>query len=181
MFQAPVFSARSLTVFVTIPLSQRKRSSPSTATRRIQPRSCAAAPLASAVVSSAIASNPCGVSTPRYSASRCGLVADVNNVASGVVGAETAIFASVIGECFRGLAPHFLRKLGARLHPDYSLGIRCGRPAPRSRRSQGVRMIEQQGFLYLTRRMLTIAAGFCLWFATVFAPAQQPSSPTPPP
>ena len=36
--------ARSFTVLVTMPLSQRKRSSPRTATRRIQPRSCTAAP-----------------------------------------------------------------------------------------------------------------------------------------
>ena len=35
---------RSFTVFVTMPLSQRNRSSPRTATRRIQPRSCTAAP-----------------------------------------------------------------------------------------------------------------------------------------
>ena len=56
---------RSFTVFVTMPLSQRKRSSPRTATRRIQPRSWAAAPPVKAAVSSAGASNSIGVSAPQ--------------------------------------------------------------------------------------------------------------------
>ena len=43
-FQAPVLGNRSFTVLVTIPLNQRKRSAPRTATRRIQPRSWIAAP-----------------------------------------------------------------------------------------------------------------------------------------
>ena len=50
-FHAPVLRRRSLTVLVTMPLSQRKRSSPRTAMRRSQPRSCTAAPEASAAVS----------------------------------------------------------------------------------------------------------------------------------
>ena len=64
-FHAPPLAARSFTVLVTMPLSQRKRSSPRTATRRSQPRSWTAAPEASAAISFSGASNCLGVSAPR--------------------------------------------------------------------------------------------------------------------
>lgn len=41
-------------------------------------------------------------------------------------------------------------------------------------------MIEQQEILCFTRRVLTVAACFCLLFAAAFTPAQQPSTPTAP-
>ena len=64
-FQAPALGASSFTVLVTMPLSQRKRSSPRTATRRSQPRSWTAVPKASASISFTSASNRLGVHAPR--------------------------------------------------------------------------------------------------------------------
>ncbi len=138
-FQAPPFGAKSLTVFETIPLSQRNRSSPRTATRRIQPRSCTAAPDVSAAISVAGASNSRGVCTHRYSDKPAVWLSPLPSVRgkrrhrrrcrNGRFSHRGAVPRS--GHYF-SLAK--LRHNRVRPHPDYSLGIGCCSPALRNRR-----------------------------------------------
>src|ERR1019366_2410734 len=186
MLNAPKPDAMSLTVLVTIPLSQRKRSSPRTATRRIQPRSCAAALVARAAVSPVGASNSCGVTTPRYSAVRGGLTAEFSSEVSGVGRADTASLVSVIRATKERLRVRFLRIYRARPHPDYSLGIRCGLPAAGSWEMQGEGMSNERESMDGKWHKWLWTAAICLGLAATAqaqqVPSQQPqAAPAPPP
>ncbi len=129
-FHAPVLGNRSLTVLVTIPLSQRKRSPPRTSTRRIQPRSWIAAPEASAAVSASGASNSLWGQRAAVDGKFVGSMGGFKHGGQrgglqvcGKIGLRH-------GELFRGSAPDFSSKLGAKPHPDYSLEVRrAGIPA----------------------------------------------------
>src|SRR5277367_2899306 len=114
-FHAPEFTGRSFTELVTMPLSQRKRSSPRTPTRRIQPRSWTAAPRARAAVSASGASNSRGVKLPQCSASSRDGSAERISAAKGVaLGAEAAASSvGVIGRAFWAIWFRFDGKIPA--------------------------------------------------------------------
>ena len=123
-FQAPVLGNRSLTVLVTIPLSQRKRSAPRTSTRRIQPRSCRRGSEGQRRcfhfrrVQLSWGQRPAVngkfvrcMSGFKHRGQRSGLQV------LGKIGFRHGNFSAVP-------APDFLRRLGAKPHPDYSLEVR---------------------------------------------------------
>src|ERR1700756_2798747 len=125
-FHAPAFGPKSFTVFVTMPLSQRKRSPPRTATRLIQPRSFTAAAEVSAAISTAGASNSRGVSTHRYSESLGGFAVDARYVASVVDEEVAAMAGSVMVKINPAMRRSlFLQRFHVAPHPDYSRGIGC--------------------------------------------------------
>src|SRR3954447_15868455 len=164
-FEAPPPEGKSFTMLVTIPLSQRKRSLPRTATRRSQPRSWTAAPERSASISAGRASNSTGVSAPKYGAQTGWGSAETRRPASTVAAGDAATFKSVMRGIFR-VAGDLRNIPGGRTHPNYSLRRECNRQVGAG---QGERMKKQ--FIEAAGRWRTWTMAAVLGLTTIFAAA----------